>query len=214
MKTPTNEGCANLFTVAKRLLQERVTAAGEGKVRDNDVGARLGLDPSDTSNWKKGKRVITKFSQYLRLASATGASVEDLYSVAACQKDPNTVVAVQTPVDVLVPEVAPLGSVLLFFYTKDKLTETNEKTTDGDVGKIFNFVPTETTRWKRGSRLINRIDQFMKLAEVNGVSPLYLYQIASGNIPESLEKYVFRAEKSIKTKKNSKSKSEKVDQSA
>lgn len=216
VKKPTPQGCANLFAVAKRLLQARAESVGVTKIRDNDVGERLRLDPSDTSNWKNGKKVITRFSQYLRLASATGSSVIDLYAVATEQLPPDSVNALQAPLDVLVPEVDPVGSMLLFFFVKDRLSESaGVKARDGHVGAVLGFVPTETTRWKRGSRTIGKIDQFMRLAEVTDAGPIYLYHIASGStVPESLKKYVFRAEKAAKVNKASRKRTEKTVKSA
>lgn len=216
VKTPTLQGCANLFAVAKRLLQARAEAAGVTKIRDNDVGQHLSLDPSDTSNWKNGKKAISRFSQYMRLASATGASIEALYAVATEALQPDEVLAVQAPLDMLVPEVTPIGSILLFFFIKERLSNhAGAKAHDGNVGSILGFVPTETTRWKRGSRTVGKIDQFFKLAHYADASPLYLYEIASGtNVPEILKKYTFRAEKSARSRKPAKRRPVKLEASA
>ena len=129
---------------------------------------------------------------------------------------PDAVDAAQAPLDLLVPEVTPVGSILLFFFVKERLSETaGAKARDGNVGATLGFVPTETTRWKRGSRTVTKIDQFMRLADATGASPLYLYHIAAGlNVPESLKKYVFRAEKAVRSRKPAKRRVEKVEQSA
>lgn len=189
---PTLNGCSQLFWLVRSLLPL------EQYPRDSDIGALIGLKNSETSNWKKGKRVIKSFSQFLILANVCGANVDDMYGVACEHLHQNMVRQVRTSMDLNVPKVTPIGSALLFFHIKQRLTEQNhgKRVTGGQVGAVLGFAPSGANRWKRGSGLITRADHFYVLAEISGDSAEYLYSIASSRqIPDHLSKYVMRATK-------------------
>lgn len=71
-------GSAVLFRIAKDILQARTP---NGKVRDQDVGSIIGLDPGTTSNWKKGKVSVHDVVKIYQLCKITGIALEDAVNI-------------------------------------------------------------------------------------------------------------------------------------
>lgn len=194
--TPNFQGCKRLF-----LLTQAILAAG----RDSDIGQIIGLHNSETSNWKHGKRLITNLKQYIELANATGTSALNLYLVAIGHH--STLKQERTPMLLTVPEVTVVGSVLLYFHVKYRLSAQKQevKVTGTEIGKHLGFSPNEMTRWKRGNRLITKASDFFNISRITGDTVEELYAIASSwEVPIHLSKYLDRANRYDKAQRKSK----------
>ena len=78
----TRKGSILLFFLIKRHLTEQIAKTGiKVKVTATSIGEHMGFDPVKSSNWARGRFVVNKIDEFMKISQLTNTSIDILYKI-------------------------------------------------------------------------------------------------------------------------------------